>query len=163
VKRIIVMRHAKSSWKQANLSDHERPLNGRGRKDTPRMGKLLVERGWVPDRVFCSDAQRTLETWAYLSDAMQDNATMSLEPQLYLAGMGDFRSTLSRCHEDFRTVLLLGHNPGWEDIVSHYAGERITMPTAAMALFQIEAKVPWSLVCELRRWRLADFVIPREL
>ncbi len=63
-RRLIVMRHAKSSWKHAGLTDHQRPLNKRGRKDAPRVARALIERGWTPRRVLSSDAARTRETWA---------------------------------------------------------------------------------------------------
>ncbi len=66
-RRIIVMRHAKSSWKSDAPDDHSRPLNRRGRRDAPRVAQELARRGWVPERVFSSDARRTRQTWEIMA------------------------------------------------------------------------------------------------
>ena len=68
-RRIIVMRHAKSSWKSGARDDHARPLNKRGRRDAPRIAARLAELGWVPERVISSDSERTRQTWARMEEA----------------------------------------------------------------------------------------------
>ena len=67
-RRLIIMRHAKSSWTSGALSDHERPLNARGIRDAPRVGAALVKRGWLPQLVLSSDSERTRETFAGMSE-----------------------------------------------------------------------------------------------
>ena len=69
-RRLIVMRHAKSSWKDPGQTDHERPLNGRGRRSAPLVAARLAELGWAPTRVHSSDAARTVETWRGMEETM---------------------------------------------------------------------------------------------
>ena len=82
--RLIVMRHAKSSWSNAGLDDHDRPLNKRGRKDAPRIALELQNRDWIPDRIRVSSSKRTMETLE-LMEAISRNSTIDVEPSLYLS------------------------------------------------------------------------------
>ena len=87
-RRLIVMRHAKSSWNSPAHSDHERPLNGRGRRDAPKIGAALVERGWTPELVLSSDAQRTRETFAGMSEFFPSAVEARYLTSFYHAGLG---------------------------------------------------------------------------
>ena len=80
--RLIVMRHAKSSWSDASLEDHDRPLNKRGRRDAPRIAQELHDREWIPDRIRVSSSKRTMETLE-LMEAISRNSTIDVEPSLY--------------------------------------------------------------------------------
>ena len=81
-RRVLIMRHAKSSWKNQALTDHQRPLNKRGRSDAPRIAAALKEMNWIPDRVFVSDSQRTLETLALLLTEFGELPVQTME-ELY--------------------------------------------------------------------------------
>ena len=80
--RLIVMRHAKSSWSDASLDDHDRPLNKRGRRDAPRIAHELHHRGWIPDRIRVSSSKRTIQTLE-LMDSISNAAIIDVEPNLY--------------------------------------------------------------------------------
>src|SRR5262245_38687424 len=110
-RRLMLMRHAKSAWQSQVPSDHARPLNERGRRDAPRVGKRLVELGWVPDHVVGSDSRRTRETWERMQKHFPE-ARVSFTRTLYAAGPTELRTEVARLPADVRTVLVLGHNPG---------------------------------------------------
>lgn len=129
---LLVMRHAKSSW-DTGLTDHARPLNARGQRDAPRMGAVLLERGWVPQRVVTSDAERTLETLAWLEHAWGHEVPTVRSSRMYLAGLGDLVAAVSSAPAEVSTLLLVGHNPGCEELVEHLSGVPVRMTTANVA------------------------------
>jgi len=135
------MRHAKSSWK-TGLPDASRPLNARGRRDAPRMAQALDRRGLRPDHVLCSDAERTRETLAWLEDAWGADVEQTVLARLYHAGVGDLLDTIADA-PDVPTLMVLGHNPGLEDLVEHLCGEPTPMPTAAVAVLAWPNERTW--------------------
>ena len=157
--RLVVMRHAKSDHHQG-LPDHARPLNARGRRDAPRVASRLQDLGWWPEEVFSSDSARTMETWA----AMAAASASPLEPlwtrRLYLAGWMPFAQVVGRAQAP--TVLALGHNPGWEQVVELLCGESVRLTTANAVLLRREA-VPWNIALEPDAWGLVDIVRPKDL
>ncbi len=166
--RLILMRHAKSSWGDDSLDDHARPLNGRGRRSATAMGHWLKERGYAPERVLSSDAVRTRETWAGVSDAMNGTATgpeVSFDRDLYLAppeALLDYVKSAGIIRE----LLVLAHNPGIAQVAHGLAqapAEHVDFsryPTAATAVLDIDlddwGSVSWG--CAVVR----DFMVPRE-
>ncbi|WP_424831538.1 SixA phosphatase family protein [Ruegeria sp.] len=104
---LILTRHAKSSWDDPLLSDHDRPLNKRGRKSAPAIGHWLKENGWLPDEVISSTSTRTRETWDRMG---LQAATISFTQDLYHASSDEMLAVLSTATGE--TVLMLGHNPG---------------------------------------------------
>ena len=160
--RLIIMRHAKSDWQSGAQRDHERPLNKRGRRDAPRMGKHLLDCGWSPDMVISSDAQRTRETWAGMSEFFPRTAVHFLNA-FYLAGITAIETEVGRLALDAQTVLVLGHNPGWEDAASELSGISIGMTTANVVLLQTNVS-SWSQAFgSARQFQLEAIVRPREL
>lgn len=157
-RRLIVMRHAKSSWSSGAQGDHERPLNERGRHDAPVLGALIAQRGWVPDRVISSDSMRTRETWDGLMEAMP-----SIEPRftssLYLAGLSAVRQVVSALDDDVGTALLLGHNPGFSLAASWLTGDEIELKTAYAAVMETEAK-RWADGLKIGAWDLVEVLTP---
>ena len=133
MKTLLVLRHAKSSWNEPALDDHERPLNKRGRRDAPRMGELVREYGLIPDVVLSSDAVRARLTAEAVAEAARYAGEILLDPRLYLASPADILSLLPAVPENAGTVMIVGHNPGLEKLVEHLTGERQDMPTAALA------------------------------
>ncbi len=160
-RHLVLMRHAKSSWAERGLSDHDRPLNKRGRRDAPRMGQELAALGWIPDLVASSDSCRTRETWAGMQSELGAGAARVLwSSNLYLAGLRDLRHHAGVWANDAATVLALGHNPGWSDAASILAGQRLEMTTANCALLR-GAGTTWQDALS-RQWELVALLRPRE-
>lgn len=161
-RHLVLMRHAKSSWVEPGMSDHQRPLDPRGRADAPRMGRELATRGWAPRLVVSSDAARTLETWALLAPELgAADVQVQCSERLYLGGLTDLRRHSVGWDSSIDRAMALGHNPGWSDAASILSGHPISMTTANCALLRgagptwVEAlSKPWELVALLR---------PREL
>jgi phosphohistidine phosphatase len=155
---LLVLRHAKSSWKDPNLEDHDRPLNKRGRKAAPRMGRLMVEESLVPDLLLCSTATRARETWRRLNEQAGWTLEERFVPALYPGDPDEILRCLGDLPEDYRCVLLVGHNPCMEGLVSLLTGSDVTLPTAA--LVHLRADGPWS---SLPRAELVEVWLPRRL
>ena len=158
---LLIMRHAKSSWKFDDLSDHDRPLNGRGRRAAKAVGQVLRARSLFPKTLWSSDSTRTRETASYLLGKDQHTEAE------YLSGFyhAHANNVLYLCHErgepEDGPLMLLGHNPGWENLVYHFGGSAHRMPTGACAVFKrAEAKVDW---LDPKAWRLKDLILPRDL
>ncbi len=161
--RLIVMRHAKSDWNAGAGSDHERPLNHRGRRDAPQVARRLSKLDWQPDHVISSDSRRTTETWERMVEAWSEEPTVCFERSLYHAGIGAVRKALSVLGDDVRTAMVLGHNPGWEEIVDVLSGEDERMTTANAALLTIESS-GWAEAILLDGcWALEMMLRPKEL
>ena len=143
MKTLLVLRHAKSSWSDPALDDHERPLNKRGRRDGPRMGQLVREYGLIPDVVISSNAVRARLTAEAVVEAARYAGQILLDPHLYMASAGDILSRLRAVREKAETVMIVGHNPGLEELVAQLTGERQDLPTAALA----------QIVLPIHRWR----------
>ena len=133
MKNLLVLRHAKSSWNNPALDDHERPLNWRGQRDGPRMGELVREYGLIPDIVIASDAVRAQLTAETVADAARYAGEILLDRRLYMAGPADIVSLLRTVRENAETVMIVGHNPGLEELIEQLTGQRQDLPTAALA------------------------------
>lgn len=154
---LILMRHAKSSWKQAGQRDHQRPLNKRGQSDAPAMGRRIVDAGWAPELALVSDAARTEETWAWMRDAFEQDVPFQLVDSLYHAGPDEMIAAIEAHVTDEQTVLILAHNPGLEDAVLEWTGEAIVMKTSnAVLLTHVQ---PWSEALGRSDWRLGTRLI----
>ena len=145
--RLIVMRHAKSSWSDAGLDDHERPLNKRGRRDAPRIAQELHDRDWTPDRIRVSSSKRTMETLE-LMEAISRNSTIDVEPSLYHSNISTLLQAVEKVEEG-KTTMILSHNPGSEILVHQLSNRLEVMPTAAIALLERQEH-DWMLVDVLR-------------
>lgn len=157
MKRLILLRHAKSSWDTDAANDHSRPLNERGRAEAPLLGPRLVERGWRPDRVLCSDAVRARETWELAESTLDPRPAVHLDRRLYLAGPHQIREVVQDQPEDVGTLLLVGHNPGWEDCVAWFAGEDVVLKTATVAVLESKEDASWvDLMAKPQTFSLQD-------
>lgn len=162
-KRLVLMRHAKSSWSSDAPNDHERPLNKRGRRDSPKIGAELARLGWVPDAVLSSDSARTTETFARMKASLGYAGGADFRSDLYHAGFAEVRPALGALPETVETALFLGHNPGWEEVLEVLSGHDEVMKTACCALLSIEA-ASWQDAAEVRGgWTLTRMIRPREL
>ncbi len=162
MKTLLVLRHAKSSWRDPALDDHERPLSARGRRDAPRMGALLRESGLMPDLVLSSDAVRARLTAEAVVAAARSAGEIRLDPRLYLASPADIVSRLRTVGETVETMMIVGHNPGLEELVARLTGERRDLPTAALA--QVALPIDrWRDLTLSTRATLAGHWRPKEL
>jgi phosphohistidine phosphatase len=159
-RRLILMRHAKSSWDEFGLSDHDRPLNGRGRASAPVMADALAARGWVPDRAAVSSAARTRETWALMRDGLGD-VPSDVTSSLYMGSVRDIRALAAEWDPAWRTVLVLGHNPGWSDAASLLTGRNVALTTANCALL-IGEGATWAQAM-IGPWEMEALLRPRDL
>ncbi len=133
----MLMRHAKSDHGDRSLSDHDRPLNSRGRRDSPRLGDWIVDQGWVPDRVLCSTAARTRETLQLMQSRWPTEPEVEFCDSLYLAGAEAILWTISGHHGGASPLMVLGHNPGISMVASVLARRSIELPTAAIAVLAV--------------------------
>ena len=160
-KRLIIMRHAKSSWTSGAATDQQRPLNKRGRRDAPRISARLRDLGWIPGLVIASDSERTRETWQRMKAEFPHSIEKRFSSAFYHGGLSAIANACSMLTEDISTLLVLGHNPGWEDAVSGLCGEWVRMTTANAALLESNAD-DWAEAIEAN-WVLVDVLRPKEL
>ena len=159
---LILTRHAKSSWDDPLLSDHDRPLNKRGRKSAPAIGDWLKENGWLPDEVISSTSTRTRETWDRMG---LQAAAISFTQDLYHASPDEMLAALSNATEG--TVLMLGHNPGiavFARQIAHQAPEHARFydyPTCATTVLELQI-TNWTEIA-WHSGHVQGFAIPREL
>jgi phosphohistidine phosphatase len=167
VKTLYLMRHAKSSWKDATLPDRDRPLAGRGRKASARMGERMRAAGVVPTLVLCSPARRARETLERLQPFAGDDVAVELDEELYGASAQELLARLRRVPESVASVMLIGHNPALEQLALSLArtGDRLPdvrtkLPTGALATLAFPGR--WEGL-GARTAVLTAFVKPREL
>lgn len=159
--RLIVLRHAKSDWDAGAHSDHERPLNARGRREAPIVGGKLREHAFVPELVLSSDATRTTQTIEAMR-AFFPGATVRFERELYLAGLSVVRRHAQPLGAAPRTLMVVGHNPGWEEMVSELSGELLEMKTGYAAVLESGARDWAEALAPGARMRLVALVTPRD-
>jgi phosphohistidine phosphatase len=134
MKTLLLLRHAKSSWKDPDLPDHDRPLNKRGQKDAPRMGRLLKDEGLIPDLIMSSTAVRAKKTAELVAKACKYKGEISLNQSLYGAEPAGYFKTIGRLSDRHKTVLLVGHSPSVEDTIEMITNSSdVIMPTCALA------------------------------
>ncbi len=160
-RQLIVMRHAKSSWAAEGLTDHQRTLNERGRRAAPRVAIELRELGWQPQHILSSDSQRTRETVALLLKVWETGVQADFLDSLYLAGPDALSSALVDISEEVESLLVVGHNPGWEDVVHKLSGVDMTMKTGTAAMLKSTCD-SWSDAFKTE-WSLENVIHPREL
>ena len=165
MKRLILTRHAKSSWDDPATPDHDRPLNERGKAAAADLGQWLGSRGYVPGQVLCSDAVRTRATWEGVAPALHGTPVLELKPALYHAGPDVMLAVLRHASTD--VVMMLGHNPGIAEFAQRIvarapAGDNFAhYPTGATLVcdFAIDswADLQWATGV------VDDFIVPREM
>jgi phosphohistidine phosphatase len=163
VHELHLLRHAKSSWDEPGLPDHERPLAPRGRKAATKLARYLRDEEIRPELVLCSSAQRTRETLERICSSLGEPA-VEVEDRLYGAGRDALLARLRELPEGVGTVLLIGHNPGLQELALGLAPSEPRLaakfPTGALASFALAA--PWARFGEAET-QLTAYVVPREL
>jgi phosphohistidine phosphatase len=162
-KRLAIARHAKSSWADPDIADHDRPLNARGRRAATVVGRHLREAGWEPELVLCSSATRTRETLELFG--LPAATDVGIEDRLYGATAGALLARLKRVPDGVASVLVLAHNPGVEDLVRALVDEPDALPgkfpTGAVADLQLP--MPTWRELEPGTCRLRGLLVPRQL
>jgi len=161
--RLILMRHAKSSWNSGATDDHARPLNGRGRHDAPRIAARLVELDWQPKLILSSDAQRTRETCDLVTAELSKTTPTVFLPSMYHGGVAEVAQAILAVETAYNPIMAVGHNPGWEEAVGWWTGESIGMTTANAALLEIDRDDWPSAIHANEQWTLVEVLRPKEL
>jgi phosphohistidine phosphatase len=160
-KHLALLRHAKSSWDDPDLADHDRPLTSRGRRAATRIGQYMRQTSFVPDLVLCSSATRAGQTLELLR--LEAQPEVLVENEIYAAGAGELLARLRRITDGVDSVLMVGHNPGLHELAITLADDEgmVSFPTAALA----ELRVPILTWVELRASvaNLHAFTTPKSL
>lgn len=169
MRRLLLARHAKSSWGDPSLADHDRPLNGRGRRAAPLVAAALAERGFAPDTVYSSSSCRTRETWELMAPRFAGHPHVEFLSRLYLAPPRAVLETIASVPAATATLMVLGHNPSTHALAAYLARkgdprqrDRIirSFPTGAVAVIELDGD-DWGEAEE--GGELLDYVIPRSL
>ncbi len=169
MRTLYLLRHAKSSWQDATIRDHDRPLAPRGVGAAQRIAVHLPSAGVRPALVLCSSARRTLETLDAIRPALGETAEVSIEPDLYGADAGEILERLRTVDPAVPQVLVIGHNPGLQDLAIELSGEgdpalltqlRTKFPTGALATLDLQ--VSWAELGPGHA-HLTHLVTPKEL
>ena len=162
MKNLLLMRHAKSSWKDTSLPDHQRPLNKRGKRDAPRMGEFLREQGIALDAILCSTAVRARETaQGFLQEYTFENEVQYFD-DLYQAGPEMIIALLKQLPESVGAVMVIAHNPGLDDFLEIVCDECGHMPTACIAHIEYHIE-RWSDLHPATKGGVVHFWVPREI
>lgn len=166
MKTLILTRHAKSSWDDLTLQDHERALNKRGRAGAKAIGEWLADQNYQPNEVLCSTAERCRETYVRIAKQLINAPDPTLRRRLYLASPTVMYEALKAAKGN--TVMMLGHNPGIGDFADALVdGARpehpkfLQYPSGATTVFQFDI-ADWS-VPFIGKGHVKDFVVPKDL
>lgn len=135
-RHLILMRHAKSDWGNESLSDHDRPLNRRGRRDAPNMAVWLADQNLVPDVILVSSSTRTRETVALMMEQWDAEPITTFTDELYHASPEEIIRVIGSDGGDARRLMVVAHNPGMTSLVSHFARDYREMATAQIAVYE---------------------------
>lgn len=167
--RLLLLRHAKSSWDDPELADHDRPLAPRGRRAAKALRRYARDEGLDPQLVLCSSAARAAETWKAIRDGIAGDPDVEVSDSLYEAGAGDLLARLRGVPEAVECVLLVGHNPSMEQLAGELSGPGDPKALAAMTskyptggLAQLSFDGPWAGLSPGGA-HLDSFVVPRDL
>jgi phosphohistidine phosphatase len=165
--KLFLLRHAKSSWEDPELADHDRPLAPRGRRAAKLIAKHLRRQGIAPELVLCSSAARTRETLELIAPALGEAAPVRVEDELYAAPEQVLLERLRAVEDSVESLLLIGHNPGVQQLALLLAGSGEMVgaparkyPTAALATLEFNGR--WHELGEGSA-ELTAFVTPKQL
>ncbi len=161
MKNLLIIRHAKSSWDNPAWGDLERPLNARGKRDAPLMGRLLRERGVLPDLILSSPAKRARKTAMRIAEAVgYPEDLISIEPAIYMQGVRALLDLIAKLPDSVKRALIVGHNPDFTEFVELLTRERIgNLPTCGLVSVEF-AVDDWRAVAP-GNGRMAFFDYPK--
>jgi phosphohistidine phosphatase len=162
MKTLLLLRHAKSSWKDEQVEDHDRPLNKRGKRDAPRIGELLQQAQLVPQLIISSTAKRARKTASRLAKKCGYQGVIELDGTLYLAPPEAYLAAIRGIDDPVSCAMVVGHNPGLEQLLALLTGHDTHLPTAALARVQLDVEA-WRDVNSQMRGALVELWQPSEL
>lgn len=162
MKELLVMRHAKSSWKNMSLTDHQRPLNKRGKADAPRMGALLKRMELTPELILCSTAERALTTAEFVALSSDYEEEIGLCAEFYHAEPETYIEELRTVDDKYGRIMVVGHNPGMEELVEMFSGNLIHFTTANIAHIRLSID-NWASFTEEATGTLLNLWRPKEI
>ena len=160
MKTLFVLRHAKSSWDNSALSDFERPLNERGLDTAPFMGGIFKKNHFQPELILSSPAKRAAQTAALIKQSAEISGEIQFDDRIYEASPGRLLEVIGEQNGKSESILLVGHNPGLEGLIKVLTGEIHAMPTAALAVIDLEIN-DWSEI-NPSTGNLRDLIRPKE-
>jgi len=137
MKKLFILRHAKSSWNDPGLADFDRPLNDRGLNAAPFMGEVVAKRRFLPDTILSSPAKRAMQTALLVKETAGSNAVVQYDERIYEASPQVLGQVVSEIGEDKQSVMIVGHNPGMEGFIKYLTSSSENMPTAALAVIDL--------------------------
>lgn len=162
MKTLLIMRHAKSSWKDKDLKDRKRPLSKRGKRNAPQMGELIKEKELVPQMIISSDTIRSHQTEELFAQTSGFSGEVKYMDKLYMAEADEYLDALKDIPDEMERVMIIGHNPGLESLLPLLTKRVESLPTAAVA----HLVLPIDHWKELNKHTKADLVAlwrPKEL
>jgi len=161
MKTLLLLRHAKSDWDDPSLEDFDRPLAARGERDAPQIGKALKRGDILPDLIVSSPAARAKATVKAVVKAAKVNTEIQYNEAIYGASSAELINLVNRLPDASSCAMLVGHNPGFEDLVGRLSGSHERMPTAALACLEFQVN-SWSEVGE-EQGKLVWLLTPKKL
>lgn len=161
MKTLYLLRHATASWKNSGLRDFERPLDGRGEEAAPLVGRLILKKKLRVDLLLCSPATRARQTAALVTQSAGLSAELLYDERIYEADVARLLEVVAQAGEAAEALMLVGHNPGMEGLLTFLTAEHRQMPTAALACVTLDVE-RWGEVRE-HAGRLEWLVRPDEL
>ena len=162
MKSILILRHAKSGWKHPELNDHDRPLNKRGKRDAPLMGEFLKNENLIPEFIISSNAKRAHSTAKIVAKASGYKGEIALNQSLYEALPAAYIDVLRDLSNEYARVLVVGHNPGLEELVSMLTGESHSLSTCSLVHIQLRVN-KWTEMDNKTKGKLSGIWHPRDL
>lgn len=162
MKTLLIFRHAKSSWDDPSLDDHDRPLNARGLKTAVRMGQLIKETNLLPKAILSSSAVRAMETAKIIAKSSGYHGKILKAGNFFPGETDDYLQALSGQNDQCSIIMIVGHNPGLEVFLEHLTGRKEPLPTAALA----QVKLPidsWAQLTQKTRGTLINIYRPKEI
>ncbi len=149
MKTLILVRHAKSSWDNINLTDIKRPLNQRGKRDAPFMGELLKDKSIMPDLIISSPAERALSTAKILAEKIQyPENKIEINKRIYRVVFRDLYNEVKNFYNSFSKIMMVGHNPELTDFLSSVTNTYVEdIPTAGICTIELNIS-GWIDICE---------------
>jgi phosphohistidine phosphatase len=160
MKTLFILRHAKSSWAEPDISDFDRPLNDHGRSAAPFMGELVRQRHLLPDVILTSPAKRARETASFVKNAGQLESEIVFDHHIYEASPQTLLSIAAGINDRYRSAMIVGHNPGVEGFIRCLTGKLEPMATASLAVIDLDIASWGDLTTNIGTLRLV--IRPRE-
>ena len=161
MKTLIVMRHGKSTWKDKDMEDHERPLKKRGVKNSARMGELLKDEKLVPERILSSTAVRARQTVEAVTSKMNFKGEVQYLDKFYLGEMETILAELCELPDEVNKAMVIGHNPGLESLVQILGRKVEALTTSSVAYIKLPIK-HWKELSDKTEGDLKELWHPKE-